>query len=335
MATQEPPGMKKVKLITSPLSGGHAARGVGFYTKHLLENLKKYSSEFDISIIQEGEADLVHYPFFDLFSPTLQVNAKTVVTIHDVIPLEFPEIYQTGVRAKLNLWRQKNSLIGVERVITDSMASLQAIRRYLNVPHHKLKLIYLAADEIFKPITNKKMLNEIKIKYNLPKHFVLYVGDINWNKNIPGLVAACKNADLPLVWVGKHALEIEKLDLSHPELRHLNGLDLGSILRLGYVPDADLVAIYNLATVYCQPSFAEGFGLPVLEALNSGTAVACSNSHSLPEIGGDEVEYFDPHNISEITNAIKNAKKPPKSHENKFSWEKTSTDTLLIYKELL
>jgi glycosyltransferase involved in cell wall biosynthesis len=193
----------------------------------------------------------------------------------------------------------------------------------------------LAAENIYKPIKNEKMLKAVMEKYKLPKKFVLYVGDVNYNKNIPSLIKAAALAKLPLVWVGNHALEIEKLDKTHPELRHLIDVNLESVLRLGFVPDEDLAVIYNLATVYCQPSFAEGFGLPVLEALACGTAVACSNTHSLPEIAGDAVEYFDPYDLDQMIKAITKAKfTPEKFDANRFSWEKTAHETLLVYKEL-
>lgn len=336
--------MIKVGFVATPLSDSNSIRGVGFYTRRLLPELKKQASNFDIEILEiENYSQLstlnyqlIHYPFFDLFKHTLPTlkKTKTVVTIHDVIPLEFPDHYPPGVKGWLSLQLQKLALSGVERVITDSYASVKSIHKYLQVPHHKIKLVYLAADPIFKKISNPKN------KYNLPIKFVLYVGDINYNKNIPNLVAACQLAKLPLVIVGKQAAELEKLDLSHPELRHLSmnyELITQYPIRLGFVPDQDLVAIYNLATVYCQPSLAEGFGLPVLEALACGTPVACSNTSSLPEIAGDTAVYFNPHDTKAMSQAILKAmnsklstKIPPS-----FSWAKTAEQTLQVYQETL
>ena len=324
--------MKKVGFITSPLSNANAVRGVGFYTRRLLPELKKQAVKFGFEIVENDmSAKIVHYPFFDLFRHTLPIfkSAKTVVTVHDVIPLEFPDHYPPGIKGWFNLQLQKLALSGVEGVITDSHASVQAIRKYLSVSHAKIKLIYLAADEKFKP-------KKVTKKYTLPKKFVLYVGDVNWNKNIPGLIKACDQINYPLVIVGKQATEIDKMDLSHPELKHLKDLDFKNVIRLGFVSDEELVDIYNLASVYCQPSFAEGFGLPVLEAMACGTPVACSRTHSLPEIAGPTASYFDPHNTSSMAKAIKSATpKGVMDQAKNFSWDKTATQTLQVYSEII
>ncbi|MEK7090952.1 MAG: glycosyltransferase family 1 protein [Patescibacteria group bacterium] len=329
--------MIKVGFITSPLHDANAARGVGSYTRRLLERLKVQSSRFNIEILeikndhelQTMNYELVHYPYFDLFRHTLPIfnKSKIVVTLHDVIPLEFPDHYPPGLRGRLNLQLQKLALANVERVITVSYASVQAIRKYLLVPHAKLKLVYEAADPMFKKISKPKN------KYHLPKKFVLYVGDVNWNKNIPNLVKACEQINYPLVIVGKQATEVEKLDLNHAELRHLQGVDWSAVIRSGFVADEDLVHIYNLATVYCQPSLSEGFGLPVVEALACGTPVACSNTSSLPEIAEDNATYFNPYDVDDMSQAIINAK-PPQS-KPMFSWEETAKLTLMVYREIL
>ncbi|HJZ05731.1 hypothetical protein A2634_04895 [Candidatus Amesbacteria bacterium RIFCSPHIGHO2_01_FULL_48_32] len=339
--------MTKIGFVTTPLTSAHSVRGVGFYTRNLLSNLKLLAAKYNFEIIElenyllakhnpqidieNYKLDIVHYPFFDLFRHTLPImrEHKTVVTIHDVVPLEFPDHYPPGLRGQINFQLQRLALSGVEGVITDSYASVSAIRQYLRVPHEKIKLVYLAADPIYKKITQPKN------KYKLPKKFVLYVGDINYNKNIPNLTAACRLAKLPLVIIGKQAKNLENLDLSHPELTHLQKVDFFNVVRLGFVSDEDLVHIYNLAAVYCQPSLAEGFGLPVLEALACSTPVACSKTSSLPEIAGTEASYFDPYNINDMAKAIKNAKSANgPTQAAKFSWEKTAYETLQVYKEL-
>lgn len=338
--------MKKVGFVTTPLHSAHAIRGVGFYTKRLLEHLPAAAAKSDVEIVEiksenarSLEAlDLIHYPFFDLFFNTLPIvkKTKTIVTVHDVTPLEFPNYYPPGVRGWIKLQSQRFALGKADMILTDSYASVKSIHKYLQVPHTKLRLVYLAADEKFKPITNKTTLKTVRQKYNLPDKFVLYVGDVNWNKNIPGLIKACKIAKQPLVIVGKQAVEVEKLDLSHRQLMHLKDVDWSTVLRVGFVPDQDLVAIYNLANVYCQPSFAEGFGLGVLEAMACGTAVACSQTHSLPEIAGFAATYFDPHHPAKIAQALKAGKTGQElAQARKFSWTKTATETVLAYQEAM
>ena len=331
--------MKKIGFISTPLTSSHSIRGIGFYTKRLLENMKPIAKNFGLEITELNHEpstmnyELIHYPYFDLFYHTLPIFKKTksVVTIHDVIPLEFPDHYPPGLKGSLNLQLQKQALKNVDCVITDSYASIKSIHKFLGFSHAKLKLVYLAADKKFKKLSHPQN------KFKLRKKFVLYVGDINYNKNIPNLISACFQIDIPLVIVGKQAASLDQLDLSHPELCHLQNLDWSRVIRLGFVSDEDLVAIYNLATVYCQPSLAEGSALPILEALACGTPVACSNISCLLEHAGNAASYFDPYNIDDLANALKTSK--PKGTEQaqaaKFSWTKTATQTLEVYQELL
>lgn len=325
--------MKKVGFVTTYKNSAHLARGVGFYAERLLINLKKFAPEYSLEVDEDlTGCDLLHYPYFDLFFHSLPIfsQALRIVSVLDVIPLEFPRAYPPGLKGRINLQLQKLALRNTQSVITISNASISGIHKYLGVPISKINLTYLGVDPIFKRMS--KPVN----KYSLPNKFVLYVGGVNWNKNIPGLVKACEIANLPLVMVGREPADIEKMDLSHPELVHLKGLDLSRVIRLGFVSTEDLVTIYNLASVYCQPSFAEGFGLPVLEALACGTPVAVSDTHSLPELVGDNGRYFDPHDFKDMAKAISNSiGTHPRSVDPKFSWDNTARQVLQTYRNLL
>jgi glycosyltransferase involved in cell wall biosynthesis len=325
--------MYKVKIVSASQNSGHEVRGVGFYTSRLLSNLTPLAHDYGFEISKSvTHFDIVHYTYFDLFSHTLPIykQSKTIVTIHDVVPLEFPDHYPSGFKGSLNFVLQKIALSNVDLVLTDSYASIQAIHKHLEIPYHKLKLIYLAADSIFKKIPKPNN------KFHLPKKFVLYVGDINYNKNIPSLVAACNKINTPLVIVGKSAQEIEQLDLQHPELAHLNGIDLSNVIRVGFVSNDDLVNIYNLASVYCQPSFSEGYGLGIVEAMACGTPVACSDIPVFREIAEQSATYFNPNSIGEMSQAIKTAKVfNGQSQAAKFSWDKTARLTLQSYQEII
>ena len=183
----------------------------------------------------------------------------------------------------------------------------------MGVNSNKVFSIPLAAGKNYKKINDVNFLRTIKNKYNLPDKFILYVGDVNWNKNIEGLIKAAKKANIELVLAGKS-------------------------FRLGYIPEEDLVGIYNLASCYVQPSFYEGFGLPVLDALSCGCPVACSNTSSLPEIGDKDVCYFDPNNMDDMANKIIMAMGGPRdisSRVKNFSWEKTAGETIKVYKQII
>src|SRR5688500_16619599 len=128
----------KIAVNTLPLKTAHKDRGIGFYTNNLVENLKKDSQielqEFD-SLSEVRDAEVVHYPWFDLFFKTLlvQKSIPTVVTIHDVMPLRFKEHYPIGIRGKINLYLQKRALKKCSAIITDSNASKNDIIKYLKI----------------------------------------------------------------------------------------------------------------------------------------------------------------------------------------------------------
>ncbi len=330
----------KIAIDSGPLTSGHKVRGVGFYTQNLIDNLGDKIEAVDFQNADLSKYDLIHYPYFSLFQNNLHLVKKNkfVVTIHDLIPLIYPKNYPPGIRGKINFWLQKFAVCKADAIITDTETSKKDIVRFLGISPEKIHVVYLAPGKNFRKIADSNFLDKVRAKYNLPKKFVLYVGDVNYNKNIPVLIKACKLADLPLVLVGKQALEIENLDLNHPELVHLNEVvkDLKSknIIRLGFVPDEDIVAVYNLASVYCQPSLYEGFGLPVLQAVACGIPVVASRTQALVEIAGEAATFVEPDSPNQFVEAFENLKSVGQL-PRKYSWDKTADETYSIYKQVL
>lgn len=293
----------RVAIDTRPLVSGDKVRGIGFYTSGLIEALAKHKV-----LVDSEKADIIHLTKFNpLFISVPFVkpkNKKLVLTIYDLIPLIYPSHYPPGIRGKINFWINKFLIHkNVDAIITISETSKKDICRFLGVAPEKVFVTYLAPRKIFKRIADS-VKRIVKDKYNLPNSFALYVGDVNYNKNIPGLIEMCRYAKIPLVMVGKQAAEIETLDLGHPELSHLAGVSFKNVIRLGFVTDEDLVSLYNLADVYIQPSLYEGFALPVLEAKACGTWVITTRIQAHVEILESGREY---------------------------SWEKTAKDTLEVY----
>ncbi len=354
----------KVAIDISPIKTGHKVRGVGMYTQRLVETLQRigelenqriridpFDSSHEPSAMSHQRFDLIHYPYFDLFFLTLPLRkiAKTVVTVHDVTPLVFPEHYPPGIKGKIKFLIQKLSLQSVSAVITDSQNSKNDIFKYLNYPEDKIHVVYLAQGDGFKKLEIDNWQLVTRRKYSLPDTFVLYVGDVNWNKNVLGLVKACKKIKVPLVVVGKQAVQ-EDFDRWHIEnqslvqLIGLYGKD-PEIKRLGFVPEEDLVKIYNLATVYCQPSFYEGFGLPVLEAMACGCPVVVAKTSSLPEICGQAAVMVNPNDSNDIAWGLKKVLSDVKIKEmliekgitqsKKFSWKRTALQTLKVYEKMV
>lgn len=342
----------KVALDVSPLKDANRYRGVGIYTQQLVKSLQSLKiSDFSCRLIEDKkmikDSDLIHYPFFDLFFLTLPLKKgkPTIVTIHDVIPLIFAEHYPVGIRGNLKFQIQKLSLKGVKAIITDSKNSKKDITRYLGYPQKRIHVVHLAPAKEFKPIINQQTLAAVKNKYHLPEKFILYVGDVNYNKNVSGLIKALAGlkGKMSLVLVGK-AFKDENLKETQGILRLINSLRLGKkVMRLGWIsPDKDLAAIYNLASVYCQPSFYEGFGLPVLEAMACGCPVVAAKTSSLLEICGSVAVMVDPNNINDMIKGLREALNKREElikkgllQAKKFSWQKTAQETYEVYQKVV
>lgn len=339
----------KVAIHTFPPGSEHEKRGIGAYTRHLIDSLRDINGlklqEFH-KLSEVIAADLVHYPYFDLFFNTLPFVKKfpTVVTIHDVTPLIFGRHYPPGIKGGWNLKLQKLSLKNTEHIITDSNSSKKDISKFLNIKDSKIFVVYLAPDKKFGQIKDKDRLDYVKKKYNLPKRFALYVGGVNWNKNLAGLTKACIDTNMDLCLIGNDFENKE--NLNHPELKSysefLNKYYKHPLVHtLGFVEDYDVIGILNLSRMLLLPSFYEGFGLTVLEAQACGTPVVTSNVSSMPEVAGDGALYVDPYDIAGIAVKINELdtdeklqkKIIKKGFENvkKFSWRETARQTFDIY----
>ncbi|MBI5449390.1 glycosyltransferase family 4 protein [Candidatus Gottesmanbacteria bacterium] len=340
-----------IALDITPLKSGHKDRGIGSYTGLLIEALEKYECQHSYSFFTRRQklpkdADLVHYPYFDPFFLTLPLlkPKPVVVTVHDLIPLAYPSHFPRGIRGDIK-WRvQKFSLKGARRIITDSIASKRDIETIAGFTENLVDVVHLAPAEIFHPITDRDMRSSVQKKYSLPDRFILYVGDVNWNKNILGLLRA-KPKGVALVLVGK-AFRQEEL----VEVREINALIHalhveGEVIQPGFVPDEDLAALYSLASAYIQPSFAEGFGLPVLESMACGCPVICARGSSLDEIAGSSLRV-NASDISSIMDGIFHVEKLSTSQRTefiqkgyawvkRFSWKKVAAETAAVYEKAL
>jgi len=335
----------KIKVFLN--SGNHSTgRGVGIYA----ENLAKYLSLLPEIELNSVNPDIVHYPFFDLFYPTLPIiKAKpTVVTIHDLTPLVLPDLYPRGIRGNLNLIHQRLSLLNIKAIITDSNNSKKDLIRIFKLPVSKIQVIYLAADPLFNQKINQSKLIEIKKKYHLPDKFILTVpGGPNPNKNLPLLAKATQELKLPLVIVGKAFVNQEQTNLDHPELKDLRELKrFPHLLYPGFVSTSDLVYFYRLASLYCQPSLYEGFGLPLLEAMSADCLIVSADTSSLPELYGEGTITFDPKNLNMLINSLQKAQSlsarekekfiiSGKKQAAKFTWEQTAINTSKVYFQII
>lgn len=366
----------RVAIDKRPLVSGHKVRGIGAHTRELISALNEKTKKLkdvkidvvDFSKTDLSKYDIAHYQFFHPFFLSLPFSPeskRTVITIHDLIPLIYPKHYPAGFKGTLRFLIQKFLIKKVDGIITISETSKKDIVRFLGVHPDKIYVIYLAPKKVFKPITNHKSLITVRNKYKLPKNFALYVGDVNYNKNIPTLIKACKMSGLTLVICGKQALDIETegvditalkgprdwmrflLDKPHPELAHYSDLLIEfrknpKVIRTGFIPDEDLVGIFNLATVYCQPSFYEGFGIPVLEAMACSVPCVVAKNNTSVEIADKAALLVDPKNPKDMAEKISDVAKDTslrvkliregEKTVKKFSWKRTARETLEVYK---
>ena len=330
---------------SSPLSSGHKGRGIGVYTKNLKSYLTKLS---DISITSsiKDDTQLVHYPYFDFFTNSLPLikKHKTIVTIHDTIPLVFPDKYRPGIKGFIRLQLQKLSLKSVDAIITDSKASKNDIHKYLEINKKKIFTIPLAVPHDFILANNSS-----KSSASPENPYILYVGDINYNKNIPALINAFskidnKRIDLVIVSRALKNTHIKEAKLIYKAIK-----DNRISNRIQIYKNASTTKVANLykqASWYIQPSLYEGFGLPILEAFYSNTPVICAKTSSLPEVAGEGVVYFNPKSVTSITNSINQAlsmnklkisklKELNKTQLKKFSWDSTAKQTRDVYSQVI
>lgn len=350
----------KIAIDVSPLTGDHSTqhkvRGTGFYVEHLQNSLKKYHLENSYHYVNKAAAlpngiDILHIPYFEPFFLTLPFHSscKTIVTVHDLIPLVFSDHFPAGIKGNIKWQIQKRLLQRVDAVITDSAVSKKDIMKYTNIPESKLHVVYLAAGEEFveKKLTEKEK-QIILQRYNIPEKFLLYVGDATWNKNLPRLLEASIKVQIPLVLVGKTLKQevFNRRNSWNADLVLVQKISTENknIYQLGFVPSEDLIALYNMASAFVMPSLYEGFGLPILEAMQSGCPVITTREGSLHEVAKEAAYYVDAYNTDSIAKGMSKLatdkalqstlSSAGKKQAAKFSWKKTADETVKVYEKV-
>ena len=346
-----------IAIDTTPLSSGHAMRGVGVYTKNLIDALQQYESKHSYSFFTRGEkipdsAEIVHYPYFDPFFLTLpwDKTVPTVVTIHDLIPLVFPEQFPAGIRGRIKWNMQKIALKRAEGIITVSKCSKKDVERIVHIPESKIHVIYSAATMGYEGKPTKQEQDKIKEKYHLPDEYMLFVGDVNWNKNVLGLLFAFalvlqKKPNSHLVLVGG-AFKNSELSETQQIEQCIHDLRIEDHVSMtGFVSQKDLVVLYSVASCLIEPSFYEGFGLPVLEAMACGCPVVIADNSSLSEIAGPSLKMHadNAQNMADTiltmlslsTTARKKMILDSIAWTKQFSWKKTAHETVAVYEKVL
>lgn len=224
---------------------------------------------------------------------------KKVVTIHDLIFVRYPQYYSFFDR-KIHFWKFKKAADMADKIIAISEQTKKDIIQYLKVPETKIEVIYQGCHHAFKEQQSPELMKAVKEKFKLPERFVLNVGTIEDRKNLLNVVKAINGTEIPLVVVGRKTGYYQKIE----RFLKRNKMEK-QVLFLEGVSMDELACLYKLADIFVYPSFFEGFGIPVIEALFSKTVVVTSNTSCLPEAGGKDSVYVNPENDLDIRAKLK------------------------------
>ena len=272
-----------------------------------------------------------------------RLSCALVVTVHDVSYKLFPQFFSPRVRLITGLLVGP-SIRRAARVLTLSESSRQDILRFYRVPPGQVVVTPAAAGPQYTPQPAAEIVR-VQAAYDLPERYVLAVGNVQPRKNLPRLIAAfhavaAEVPDAHLVLVGRSVWRGSEVAAA------VARLGLGGRVRFtGYVPDADLPALYSGAACFCYPSLYEGFGLPPLEAMACGTPTITSNVSSLPEVVGDAALTVDPTSVPDLAAALRRLLTDPAAQAQyracglaqaaRFSWDRTARETRAMYDAIL
>lgn len=267
-------------------------------------------------------------------------RAKTVLTIHDLGFLRDPSWFSPKIMRPFRRTIRRDAC-RADVVIAVSEATKADIVSYLDINPEKIHVIYEAADSTFIPTPREIAEQQVRKAFRLSGPYILCVGAVEARKNITGLLAAFSELRLPhnLVIVGSPGWRSEEVFAATSRLQLSK-----KVLFTGYLRDRTLLpSLYSAADAFVFPSWHEGFGLPLLEAMSCGCPVICSNRSSLPEIGGDAPVYFNPEDKKELRNKLETVlgdasqrmlmRQEGFTQVRKFSWEKCARETLACYQE--
>lgn len=228
----------------------------------------------------------------------LPENVKSVVTIHDLIFMRYPNLYSSFDR-NIHFWKFRYAAKRANCVIAISEQTKQDIIHYLKISPEKIKVVYQGCSNVFKEFFSSEEKENVRKKLNLPDNFILNVGTIEERKNALTIVKSIKDLDIKLVLVGRKTKYYDKID-SYIKQHNLQD----KIIHLEGISQRQLAIVYQLAEIMVYPSVFEGFGIPIIEALFSKTPVITTNSGVFPEAGGENSFYINPLDEKELQKNI-------------------------------
>lgn len=327
----------KVKQFNIPASATEIVPESRFYST--LPGL--WRSWGCLSRIRELKPDIYHGLSQELPYGIHKTGVRTAVTMHDAIFMKFPELYDRLYR---KIFEKKNrySVKAADRIVAISRQTKLDIIEYFDADPAKIEVVYQGCNNIFRQKTTEAEQEEIRRKHSLPRNFMLDVGAIEKRKNLETVVKAMSIAKpgIPLVVIGNESAYLVEVKQLISKLK----LD-GQVIFLHGIPLGDLPAIYTMASMFIYPSCYEGFGIPILEALCTGTPVLTSNGSCFSETGGNAAIYVDYDNAEEMAAAITRILTDPAlrhdmitkgfAHASLFTDDRVAQNLMSVYRSLL
>ena len=306
---------------------------------------KKFSSLWRVwgvtRQLEKEKIDIFHGLSNELPLNIHQSEVKSIVKIHDLIFLRYPQYYHS-IDRKIYTYKFRKACENADKIIAISECNKRDIIEFFRIPADKIEVVYQGCDPSFiHPVAEEKK-REVRAKYQLPDHYILNVGSIEERKNALSAVQALMMLpeQIHLVIVGRHTEYTDKVEHFIKE----NKLE-ERVHIISNVPFDDLPAFYQLAEIFVYPSRFEGFGIPIIEALYSGIPVVAATGSCLEEAGGPDSIYVHPDDIKGMADAFKQIYTDPERKKNmiekghsfakRFSEEKQAEEILNIYKKLM
>jgi glycosyltransferase involved in cell wall biosynthesis len=288
--------------------------------------------------LRQDRPELVHVQYTaPLFCPT-----PIIVSVHDVSFLEHPE-YFPPFRSRQLRWTVRRTVRKAARVLTPSEFSKRSIIKAYGLNDDKVLVMPNAVASMFRPMSREAARKWLEPRRGFGFPFVLSVGDLQPRKNHLMLIQAFEEVMRAHPHLPHHLVLVGKETWYSPKIRTAaqKSAIASRIHFTGFVSDEELPRLYGGCDLFVYPSFYEGFGLPILEAMACGRAVACSNSSAMPEVADSAALLFDPHSLGEMTRAMRDLlldaelrgrmERLGTQRAGLFSWEQTARKTLDVY----
>lgn len=267
----------------------------------------------------------------------------SVMTLHDIILIRMASDYYSRLRARLYEKRLLERVGAVDHIITVSEFSKRDLVDWSGIDPGRVSVVYNGVSERFRTVDDEDALAAVRSRYSLPPQFVLCLGSTEPRKNIRSAIEAFQQLgrvepglQLVVTGVDYRALSPEKA---------FAGYNLNGVHFAGYIADADMPALYNLADVFLFPSLYEGFGLPPLEAMACGTPVVTSSATCLPEVIGDAAMLVDPEDGAGFAGAVEmvissgevrsELIEKGRARAAAFTWRRMAEETRRIYEQVI